>query len=411
MSNEDFLQKAEEDESRQIHAGALQAFAQGESQTGVEDEPYFPSAEEAIELNQTAHDLYGQQWNGVRAPNELESALNRAKQHYYYGSEEDPQHRLVTAAAKMAYGVGMNQPFVDGNKRTAFWLARHFLNANGLGQVAPHDMDDEELADHLIGHGEGTHSEEDTINLLYQRLGIQRQANILDPIHDALDPRVWDKPAATNPILKKEHSDFIHEAIFTALDRNGYDGMERWLSLVFTGSLTTYQYSDESDVDVSLFVDVTQFPEWSRAEMIGVMISEIDGTTLPGTPFPLQCFVVGQDIQKEDLYKPGLRSGYDLATDTWIVPPDRSRVHDVEREMNQSYTIALENADKMDRLLRYEPDKAILFWHQIHKRRQRDHKAGKGDYSSSNITYKMLANRKLFPLISEVSGEYIAAKR
>lgn len=411
MSNEDLFQKdltqAQEDDPRSIHAGVLHALAQGEPQAGV-DEPYFPSTEEAVELNQAAHELYGQEWNGLRAPNELESALNRAKQHYYYGPEEDPQQRLLTAAAKMAYGVGMNQPFVDGNKRTAFWLARHFLNANGLGHIAPPELDDEELADHIIGHGEGTHSEDDTINLFHQRAGLQRQSNILDPIHDTLDPRVWDKPAAANPTLKKEHSGFIYEKIFSVLEKHGYDGMERWLSLVLTGSLTTYQYSDDSDVDLSLFVDVEQFPEWSRAEMIGIMISECDGTTLPGTPFPLQCFVVPSKIKREDLYKPGLRSGYDLATDTWIVPPDRSRVHDVEHEMNQSYTIALENADKMDRLLRYEPEKAIQFWHQIHKRRSRDQRAGKGDYSPSNVTYKMLANRGLFPQISEISGEHIA---
>jgi hypothetical protein len=62
----------------------------------------------------------------------------------------------------------------------------------------------------------------------------------------------------------------------------------------------------------------------------------------------------------------------------------------------------------MERLLRYEPDKAVMLWHQIHQRRRRDQMAGKGDYSESNIVYKFLANRGLFPAISEASGEYIA---
>jgi hypothetical protein len=241
-----------------------------------------------------------------------------------------------------------------------------------------------------------------------QQQGLPREANILDPIHDTLDPQVWDDPAAAEPKLKDEHSGFIYQLIYEALDRNGYDSIESWMSLVFTGSLTTYQYSDDSDVDVSLFVDVEKFPEWSRAEMIGIMIHQCDGTKLPGTPHVMQCFVVPPGIGKEDLYKPGLRSGYDLSTDTWLVPPDRNRVHDVEKEMNEAYTIALENADKMESLLRYEPDKAVMFWHQIHKRRRRDQLAGKGDYAPSNITYKMLANRGLFPQISDASGEYLA---
>lgn len=235
-----------------------------------------------------------------------------------------------------------------------------------------------------------------------------RQANILDPVHPELDDRVWDNPEDQEPHLMDAHRNWIHQHIVGVLADHGYDGMENWLSLVLTGSLTTYQYSDESDCDVSLFVDTKNFPDWSRAEMIGLMVSHVDGTKLPGTPHPMQCFVVSPQIKKEDLYKQGLRSGYDLDTDQWLVPPDKSRVHDVEREMNESYTIALESADKMEHLLRYEPDKAKLYWHQIHQRRQRDMRAGKGDYAPSNVVYKMLNNRGLFPAIAESTGEYIA---
>jgi hypothetical protein len=235
-----------------------------------------------------------------------------------------------------------------------------------------------------------------------------RQANILDPIHDALDERVWDNPAEDQPTLKPEHRQWILDKVHQVLTDAGYHGMEDWLGLVFTGSLTTYQYSDESDVDISLFVNVETFPEWDRAGMIGTMVEHVDGTTLPGTPHPMQCFVVPEGVTREMLYQPGLRSGYDLDADQWVIPPDKSRVHDVQKEMYGSYAYALECADKMERLLQYDPDKAVMFWHQIHKRRRRDQVLGKGDYSESNIAYKMLANRGLFPKISDVSGEYIA---
>lgn len=237
---------------------------------------------------------------------------------------------------------------------------------------------------------------------------VEHLSNILDPIHDELDPSVWDQPESPAPKLKPEHGQFIHELVISALDRRGYTHVTTWLSLVLTGSLTTYQYGRESDCDVSLFVDSATFPEWSRAEMIGIMIEACDMVILPGTTHTMQCFVVAKRMTKADLYKPGLRSGYDLETHTWIVPPDKSRNHLVERDENMSYTLALENADKMERLLRYEPDKATMFWHQIHKRRMRDQTAGLGDYSASNITYKMLENRGLFPQIAETSGEYIA---
>lgn len=233
-------------------------------------------------------------------------------------------------------------------------------------------------------------------------------ANILDPIHDSLPASVWDNPASPRPHLKPQHRKWIIKTVHKVLSDNGYTHIDQWLTLVLTGSLTTYQYGNESDCDVSLFVDAEVFPEWSRAEMIGLMVSHVDGTTLPGTGYPMQCFVVAPGVTKEQLYQPGLRSGYDLENDDWIQPPDRARVHNVEQEMNGFYVYALEQADKMERLLRYEPDKAKIFWHQIHQKRQRDQRAGKGDYSESNIVYKFLANRGLFPDISKATGEYIA---
>jgi hypothetical protein len=235
-----------------------------------------------------------------------------------------------------------------------------------------------------------------------------RQSNILDSIHDTLEADVWLDPGGPTPQLRPQLRTWIIDLVRSVIRKSEFGDPDAWLSLVFTGSLTTYQYSPESDCDVSLFVDSNVLPDWDRAKLISLMIDNVDGTTLPGTTHPMQGFVVPKEIAREDLYQEGLRSGYDVIEDEWVIPPDKSRVHDVEREYNAYYVYALESADKMERLLRYEPEKAIKFWHQIHKRRQRDQRAGKGDYSESNIVYKFLANRGLFPKISEVSGEYIA---
>lgn len=234
------------------------------------------------------------------------------------------------------------------------------------------------------------------------------QSNILDPIHPALPESVWDHPEADQPKLKEQHRKWIRATVVSALESAGYTHVETWLKLVLTGSLTTYQYSDQSDCDVSLFVDAEAFPEWSRAEMISLMVGSVDGTTLPGTGYPMQCFVVAKGTRPEDLYKPGLRSGYDLHTDTWVQPPERSRVHDVQREMYFSYVNALLSADKMESLLKHDPDAAVDYWHFLHEKRRRDQAQGLGDYAESNIIYKFLANRGLFPEISKVTGEYIA---
>lgn len=233
-------------------------------------------------------------------------------------------------------------------------------------------------------------------------------ANILDPVHPTLAPEVWEHPHAERPKLKRSHKEWIWHEVTTMLEAHGYHQSHEWLSLVLTGSLTTYQYSELSDCDVSLFVDSEVFPEWSRGEMIGLMVEHIDGKTLPGTPYAMQCFVIPKGLTKEDLYKPGLRSGYDLEHDEWIVPPDHTRSLDIEHQRNEAYVYAMECADKMERLLRYDPERAEDYWHQIHAARRRAQQEGRGDLSLPNIVYKFLANRGLFPRLSELTGEYIA---
>jgi death on curing protein len=65
--------------------------------------------------------------SGVRDLNMLESALARPENLAAY-MEPD----AADLAAAYAYGIARNHPFVDGNKRTAWVIARLFLAANDV---------------------------------------------------------------------------------------------------------------------------------------------------------------------------------------------------------------------------------------------------------------------------------------
>jgi len=69
----------------------------------------------------------------VRDENLLDSALARPQQAHAYG---DPPPDIIELAATLAYGLGPNHPFVDGNKRTAYVACRTFLMLNGADIVA-----------------------------------------------------------------------------------------------------------------------------------------------------------------------------------------------------------------------------------------------------------------------------------
>lgn len=64
--------------------------------------------------------------SGVRDIGLLESAVARPQHSWSYGETD-----LAALATSYAFGVSRNHPFVDGNKRTAWVLARTFLMLNG----------------------------------------------------------------------------------------------------------------------------------------------------------------------------------------------------------------------------------------------------------------------------------------
>lgn len=93
----------------------------------------FPSLEEALELHRELIHRFGGT-AGVRDFGLLESALYRPQTGYY----ED----MVQMASALMESLALNHPFVDGNKRMAFFLADIFLRMNGwkikVGSKAGH---------------------------------------------------------------------------------------------------------------------------------------------------------------------------------------------------------------------------------------------------------------------------------
>ena len=97
---------------------------------------------------------------GVRDLSALESALARPVNRWVYGDDD-----VAELAAAYAFGIARNHPFADGNKRTAWVLARLFLAVNGSSlkfeqqdaiqtviTLAAGDLSEDELADWFREH-------------------------------------------------------------------------------------------------------------------------------------------------------------------------------------------------------------------------------------------------------------------
>ena len=82
----------------------------------------FPNIDEVVDIHDDLLARFGGE-AGLRDLGALESALMRPQIGYYDG--------IIEEAAALMESLAMNHPFVDGNKRVAFFVTDAFLRMNG----------------------------------------------------------------------------------------------------------------------------------------------------------------------------------------------------------------------------------------------------------------------------------------
>lgn len=95
------------------------------------NEPRFLTADEVFRIHARSLAEHGGS-DGTRDPGMVESALDSAKNTFYYANGD-----LFDIAASYAFHIAESQAFVDGNKRTAVTSALVFLAMNGAYAQPP----------------------------------------------------------------------------------------------------------------------------------------------------------------------------------------------------------------------------------------------------------------------------------
>lgn len=229
--------------------------------------------------------------------------------------------------------------------------------------------------------------------------GRLKWSNILDPIHEVLDQRVFN---GTSPKLEI-FGDHLHH-VKEILRQHNFDpgAFEFYL----TGSLCTYQYSDQSDVDISI-ITKHEFSEEDRSELISIVIGSLDGERFPGTNYRYQHFVQPEGVDIHDLFAIGVRAGYDFQKEEWVVKPDRTKAKDMHKGHPDWIAQAILISDKINSLIDNQYYKEALEQYQeIHRQRRQD-QAVSGDESFGNIVYKFLNNNGTFERLRNI-GAHIA---
>ena len=82
----------------------------------------YPALDEVLEMHEALIDTFGGA-HGIRDLGALDSAILRPQMGYY--------NSLIEEAAAMMESLSNNHPFIDGNKRVAFFVTDDFLRMNG----------------------------------------------------------------------------------------------------------------------------------------------------------------------------------------------------------------------------------------------------------------------------------------
>lgn len=136
--------------------------------------------------------------------------------------------------------------------------------------------------------------------------------SVLDPVHNTLAKDVWTRDQK----LKSKHRDYILDTLREWLDKMGVEKEPSQVAII--GSITTFQYSKTSDIDVNVVIDV---PESKKDELIKFLPNE---TPLPDTQHPVNYYIAsdaGKNVEK----KP---TAYDVLNDKWFSgkSPKKSQV-------------------------------------------------------------------------------------
>jgi hypothetical protein len=149
-------------------------------------------------------------------------------------------------------------------------------------------------------------------------MSLVKKAGITDPFKTEFTPNVWTKTGKLLPGIRKYLLRFIEKTL-------GYP-VSVFAVVNMIGSTLTYQYSESSDIDLSLGLK----PEYDHLlpELHLKCKEAMDNHILPGTQHPINLFV-SPSMRK--LRTESLSGGYDLMAQRWIKVPNKPTVSDKRR--------------------------------------------------------------------------------
>ena len=185
----------------------------------------------------------------------------------------------------------------------------------------------------------------------------EKKSNILDYPQLGLDSAIWDEDGT----LRKEVKDQVYNKLFSLLVGQGFIHFDEWvIDAYILGSLTSYQYTRKSDIDVHVAVDAQKFVDLElpgtssldsdlAIDMMNAdwrtVLNVDEKETVFGTDHPIEYYFEHPEQMEGRCENPKRHDGiYSTVKDEWLLPP---RTIDLDFDPEEVFKEVLIEAEKI----------------------------------------------------------------
>jgi len=225
-------------------------------------------------------------------------------------------------------------------------------------------------------------------------------------LQETLNPKIWDnyknpEKASLKPEIRKKLLEIAHEFM-------DFIDIEFFVDdIIFTGSLSNFNWSDFSDVDLHLEVDFTQFDTDSvelYLELFNLkklLFNTNHDITIKG--FEVELYV-------QDIIEPHTSGGiYSVLFDEWTVVPQKKDVKIDRNLLKKKIKTWTNKIDEItEQVKNGDYDESILLIKELRDKIKKYRKAGlekNGEFSYENLVFKYLRRGKYIERLIDLSNQ------
>jgi predicted nucleotidyltransferase len=231
-------------------------------------------------------------------------------------------------------------------------------------------------------------------------------------VKDTLNPKVWENPSDPNDATMKSK---VRKALLRIAEEFvDYLGEDVFVEdIVLTGSLSNFNWSEFSDFDLHIIVDLQQYEE--KAELYKELYNlkkQVFNDTHDIKIFGYDVELYAQDAEEEH-YSSGV---YSVMNDEWINNPKEMELEIDKNVLKKKIDHWVEKIDKATDSETSEDDRKIL--EDLKDKLKKFRKSGlekNGELSYENLVFKFLRRsghiQKLFDSITKSTDKELSVER